>query len=159
MVAEKRKKESLLPAIITNLGNSKTFLQARQALQSFDEETVIENFTNILSNSDLGRHKRRGIIKALKDYPASNLLLDQLDETDQGIYNETVDSLLVRARAEELDEKELEIISSEIQKVAKNCTRFTFAKNYFQKMIKNFLSLIILTMKYKMLYLRFLSLE
>ena len=119
LVAEKRKKETLLPAIITNLGNSKTFLQARQALQSFDEETVIENFTNILSNSDLGRHKRRGIIKALKDYPASNLLLDQLDETDQGIYNETVDSLLVRARAEELDEKRLEIISSEIQKVAR----------------------------------------
>lgn len=128
LVAEKRKKDTLIPAIILNLGNSKTFLQARQALKSFDENVVLEHFANILSSSDLSRNVRRGIVKALKDYSDVNLLLNQLDEADQGMYNETVDSLLVCARAESFDENRLEVISGEIHKIARKLYAFNVCK-------------------------------
>ncbi|GIS36366.1 MAG: hypothetical protein Ct9H90mP7_3740 [Candidatus Neomarinimicrobiota bacterium] len=54
--------------------------------------------------------------------------MDQLDEADQGMYNETVDSLLVCARAESFDENRLEVISGEIKKIARKLYAFNVCK-------------------------------
>ena len=60
-----------------------------------------------------------GIIKTLREYSSVTLLMKQLNHSDQDIYNEVVDSLLVCARNNNLSDKELEAISSEVQKIAK----------------------------------------
>ena len=70
-------------------------------------------------SEDLSRSLRLGIIKTLREYSSVNLLIKQLNHSDQDIYNEVVDSLLVCARNNDLSEEELDATSSEIQKIAK----------------------------------------
>ena len=57
--------------------------------------------------------------------------MKQLNHSDQDIYNEVVDSLLVCARNNNLSDKELEAISSEVQKIAKKL----YAMNECKKLL------------------------
>ncbi len=62
-----------------------------------------------------------GIIRALREYPENKsieLLISQLQSTDQNIYKESVDALLAIARVEPLNEDNIKIISNEINTVA-----------------------------------------
>lgn len=130
-IAEKRKGENLIPAIISNLSNIKTSIQARQTLKVFSDDLVANNFSELLSKEELSRSLKLGIIKTLRDYPSVDLLMNQLHHADQDIYNEVVDSLLVCARVESLNEKQLNIISSEIQRIAKKL----YAMNESKKLL------------------------
>ena len=125
-IAEKRKDESLIPAIISNLSNIKTSLQARQTLKVFSKNFIIQSFKDLLSKEDLSRSLRLGIIRALREYDGHtsiDILISQLSHNDQDIYNEVIDSLIICARINQLDEKELEILAKEIQKLPKNYTQ------------------------------------
>jgi len=130
-IAEKRKGENLIPAIISNLSNIKTSIQARQTLKVFSDDLITNNFSELLSKEELSRSLKLGIIKTLRDYPSVDLLMNQLHHADQDIYNEVVDSLLVCARVESLNEKQLNIISSEIQRIAKKL----YAMNESKKLL------------------------
>ena len=118
-IAEKRVDDNLISSIISNLGNHKTLIQARQTLKKYSDDLIVINFEKLLSSDDLGRSLRMGIIKTLREYSSVTLLMKQLNHSDQDIYNEVVDSLLVCARNNNLSDKELEAISSEVQKIAK----------------------------------------
>ena len=118
-IAEKRVDDNLISSIISNLGNHKTLIQARQTLKKYSDDLIVINFEKLLSSDDLGRSLRMGIIKTLREYSSVTLLMKQLNHSDQDIYNEVVDSLLVCARNDNLSDKELEAISSEVQKIAK----------------------------------------
>ena len=121
-IAEKRDDDRLLPAITNNLAISKTSLQARQTLQKFEDQFVMDHFGEILSSQDSPRKLRLGIIRALREYPndqAIDLLLTQLDENDQDVYNEVVDSLLAIARIQPIKEDKKPRIHTEIRTIAK----------------------------------------
>ena len=118
-IAEKRAGDNLIPSIILNLGNHKTLIQARQTLKKYSDDLIVGHFEKRLSGEDLGRSLRMGIIKTLREYSSVTLLMKQLNHSDQDIYNEVVDSLLVCARNNNLSDEELEAISSEVQKIAK----------------------------------------
>ena len=118
-IAEIRAGDNLISGIVSNLSNHKTLIQARQTLKKYSDDTIIDHFEKLLLKDDLNRSLRLGIIKTLREYSSVELLMKQLNHTDQDIYNEVVDSLLVCARTTDLSEKELHAISSEIQKIAK----------------------------------------
>ena len=118
-IAEQRATENLISAIISNLGNHKTLIQARQTLKKYSADVIIDHFDVLLSKPDLSRSLRLGIIKTLREYSSTDLLMKQLNYADQDIYNEVVDSLLICARNKDLNEDELNTTSSEIQKIAK----------------------------------------
>ena len=118
-IAEKRLGDNLISAIISNLGNHKTLIQARQTLKQYSDDVIVAHFEKLLLSEDLSRSLRLGIIKTLREYSSVNLLIKQLNHSDQDIYNEVVDSLLVCARNNDLSEEELDATSSEIQKIAK----------------------------------------
>ena len=118
-IAEKRLGDNLISAIISNLGNHKTLIQARQTLKQYSDDVIVAHFEKLLLSEDLSRSLRLGIIKTLREYSSVNLLIKQLNHSDQDIYNEVVDSLLVCARNNDLSEEELDTTSSEIQKIAK----------------------------------------
>ena len=133
-IAEKRKDESLIPAIISNLSNIKTSLQARQTLKVFSKDFIIQSFKDLLSKEDLSRSLRLGIIRALREYDGHtsiDILISQLSHNDQDIYNEVIDSLIICARINQLDENELEIVANEIQKIAKK----VYAMNECKKLL------------------------
>ena len=129
-IAEQRGGENLIPAIISNLANHKTIIQARQTLKKYSDDLIINHFDTLL-NEDLSRSLKLGIIKTLREYSSTKLLIKQLHHTDQDIYNEVVDSLLICARRQDLSEGELDITSSEIQKIA----RKLYAMNECKKLI------------------------
>ena len=118
-IAEKRAGDNLISSIISNLGNHKTLIQARQTLKKYSDDLIISYFEKLLSKDDLARSLRMGIIKTIREYSCVTLLMKQLNRSDQDIYNEVVDSLLVCARNNNLSDEELEAISSEVQKIAK----------------------------------------
>ena len=120
-IAEKREEPELIPSIITNLDIPKTRSQARFTLNKFSDDLVIEEFEKLLSSSDLSRKLRLGIIRALREYPNDkpiDMLLGQLDQDDQDVYNEVVDSLLTIARLHPFGEEKKAKITEEIRMIA-----------------------------------------
>ena len=120
-IAEKREEPELIPGIITNLDIPKTRSQARLTLNKFSDDLVIEEFEKLLSSSDLSRKLRLGIIRALREYPNDkpiDMLLGQLDQDDQDVYNEVVDSLLTIARLHPFGEEKKAKITEEIRMIA-----------------------------------------
>ena len=120
-IAEKREEPELIPSIITNLDIPKTRSQARFTLNKFSDDLVIEEFEKLLSSSDLSRKLRLGIIRALREYPNDkpiDMLLGQLDQNDQDVYNEVVDSLLTIARLHPFGEEKKAKITEEIRMIA-----------------------------------------
>ena len=120
-IAEKREEPELIPGIITNLDIPKTRSQARLTLNKFSDDLVIEEFEKLLSSSDLSRKLRLGIIRALREYPNDkpiDMLLGQLDQNDQDVYNEVVDSLLTIARLHPFGEEKKAKITEEIRMIA-----------------------------------------
>ena len=120
-IAEKREEPELIPSIITNLDIPKTRSQARLTLNKFSDDLVIEEFEKLLSSSDLSRKLRLGIIRALREYPNDkpiDMLLGQLDQDDQDVYNEVVDSLLTIARLHPFGEEKKAKITEEIRMIA-----------------------------------------
>ena len=120
-IAEKREEPELIPGIITNLDIPKTRSQARLTLNKFSDDLVIEEFEKLLSSSDLSRKLRLGIIRALREYPNDkpiDMLLGQLDQDDQDVYNEVVDSLLTIARLHPFGEEKKAKITKEIRMIA-----------------------------------------
>ena len=120
-IAEKREEPELIPSIITNLDIPKTRSQARLTLNKFSDDLVIEEFEKLLSSSDLSRKLRLGIIRALREYPNDkpiDMLLGQLDQNDQDVYNEVVDSLLTIARLHPFGEEKKAKITEEIRMIA-----------------------------------------
>ena len=120
-IAEKREEPELIPGIITNLDIPKTRSQARLTLNKFSDDLVIEEFEKLLSSSDLSRKLRLGIIHALREYPNDkpiDMLLGQLDQDDQDVYNEVVDSLLTIARLHPFGEEKKAKITEEIRMIA-----------------------------------------
>lgn len=121
-IAGKRKDVELLPAVTTNLALPKTSMQARQTLEQFPNEYVLEHFDSLLESEDTSRKLRLGIIRALRSYPGNHsikTLLTQLNQNDQGIYNEVVDALLAIARVHSIEEESQEQIRNEIRFIAK----------------------------------------
>jgi len=121
-IAEKRKDELLIPAIISNLSLAKTSLQARQTLKKFSEELIEEQFKQLLQSKETTRKLRLGIIRALREYPneaSIELLILQLDDSDQDIYNLVVESLLAIARLNPIGEDKKGRITTEINTIAK----------------------------------------
>ena len=120
-IAEKRKDESLVPAIISNLSIAQTSIQARQTLKSFSEELINEQFKQLLESSATSRKLRLGIIRTLREYPNEDsieLLISQLDNNDQDIYNTIVESLLAIARVNPINENKQNQIADEINTIA-----------------------------------------
>ena len=120
-IAEKRKDESLIPAIISNLSIAQTSIQARQTLKSFSEELINEQFKQLLESSETSRKLRLGIIRTLREYPNEDsieLLISQLDNNDQDIYNTIVESLLAIARVNPINENKQNQIADEINTIA-----------------------------------------
>ena len=120
-IAEKRKDESLVPAIISNLSIAQTSIQARQTLKSFSEELINEQFKQLLESSETSRKLRLGIIRTLREYPNEDsieLLISQLDNNDQDIYNTIVESLLAIARVNPIKEDKHNQIALEINTIA-----------------------------------------
>ncbi|MBT4318341.1 MAG: cyclic nucleotide-binding domain-containing protein [Candidatus Marinimicrobia bacterium] len=120
-IAEKRKDESLVPAIISNLSIAQTSIQARQTLKSFSEELINEQFKQLLESSETSRKLRLGIIRTLREYPNEDsieLLISQLDNNDQDIYNTIVESLLAIARVNPINENKQNQIADEINTIA-----------------------------------------
>ncbi len=120
-IAGKRKDDSLIPAVVTNLALPKTSLQARQTLGQFSDELVLNEFESLLDGKDTLRKLRLGIIRALREYPIErsiDLLLTQLDQHDQDIYNEVVDALLAIARLHPIEESKKDQIADEIRTMA-----------------------------------------
>ena len=120
-IASKRKDETLIPAVITNLAIPKTSLQARQTLEQFSDELVLDQFEILIESEDTLRKLRLGIIRALREYPddrAIDLLLTQLNQTDQDRYNEVVDALLAVARIHPIGEEKKDRITEEIRAMA-----------------------------------------
>ena len=77
---------------------------------------------------------RLGIVRALREYEGHasiKILMSQLSHNGQDIYNEVIDSLLICARTNQLDENELEIVANEIQKIAKK----VYAMNECKKLL------------------------
>ena len=121
-IAEKRKDETLVPAIISNLSLAQTSIQARQTLKSFSEELINEQFEKLLQSKETNRKLRLGIIRTLREYPDKSsieLLISQLDSNDQDIYNLIVESLLAIARVNPIEENKKDRIASEINRIAK----------------------------------------
>ena len=120
-IAERHNDDELIPAIISNLDVAKTSLQARQTLQKYSDEIILDQFDSLLSSNDTPRKLGLGIIRALREYPENKsieLLISQLKSTDQNIYKESVDALLAIARVDPLNEDNIKIISNEINTVA-----------------------------------------
>jgi ATP/ADP translocase/HEAT repeat protein len=120
-IAEKRKDESLVPAIISNLSIAQTSIQARQTLKSFSEELINEQFKQLLESNATSRKLRLGIIRTLREYPNEDsieLLISQLDNNDQDIYNTIVESLLAIARVNPINENKQNQIADEINTIA-----------------------------------------
>ena len=120
-IAEKRENPELIPGIISNLDIPKARSQARRTLNKFSDDLVIEEFEKLLSSSDLSRKLRLGIIRALREYPNDkpiDMLLGQLDQNDQDVYNEVVDSLLTIARLHPFGEEKKAKITEEIRMIA-----------------------------------------
>ena len=121
-IAEKRKDEILIPAIISNLSLAKTSIQARQTLKKFSEELIDEQFEQLLQSKETNRKLRLGIIRTLREYPdeaSIKLLISQLDNSDQDIYNLVVESLLAIARIDSIGEEYKSRIAHEINTIAK----------------------------------------
>jgi len=121
-IAEKRKDELLIPAIISNLSLPKTSLQARQTLKKFSEELIEEQFKQLLQSKEITRKLKLGIIRTLREYPneaSIELLISQLDDSDQDIYNLVVESLLTIARLNPIREEKHDRIATEISTIAK----------------------------------------
>jgi ATP/ADP translocase len=121
-IAEKRKDEILIPAIISNLSLAKTSIQARQTLKKFSEELIDEQFEQLLQSKETNRKLRLGIIRTLREYPdeaSIKLLISQLDNSDQDIYNLVVESLLAIARVDSIGEEYKSRIAHEINTIAK----------------------------------------
>ena len=121
-IAEKRKDETLVPAIISNLSLAQTSIQARQTLKSFSEKLINEQFEKLLQSKETNRKLRLGIIRTLREYPddySIELLISQLDSNDQDIYNLIVESLLAIARVNPIEENKKDRIASEINTIAK----------------------------------------
>jgi HEAT repeat protein len=121
-IAEKRKDEILIPAIISNLSLAKTSIQARQTLKKFSEELIDEQFEQLLQSKETNRKLRLGIIRTLREYPdeaSIKLLISQLDNSDQDIYNLVVESLLAIAREDSIGEEYKSRIAHEINTIAK----------------------------------------
>ena len=121
-IAEKRKDELLIPAIISNLSLPKTSLQARQTLKKFSEELIEEQFKQLLQSKEITRKLKLGIIRTLREYPneaSIELLISQLDDSDQDIYNLVVESLLTIARLNPIGEEKHDRIATEISTIAK----------------------------------------
>ena len=121
-IAEKRKDETLVPAIISNLSLAQTSIQARQTLKSFSEKLINEQFEKLLESKETNRKLRLGIIRTLREYPddySIELLISQLDSNDQDIYNLIVESLLAIARVNPIEENKKDRIASEINTIAK----------------------------------------
>ena len=107
---------------------------AKAASENFTKDFIIQSFKDVLSKEDLSRSLRLGIIRALREYEGHTsikILMSQLSHNDQDIYNEVIDSLLICARTNQLDEKELEIVANEIQKTAKK----VYAMNECKKLL------------------------
>jgi ATP/ADP translocase len=120
-IAEKRKDESLVPAIISNLSIAQTSIQARQTLKSFSEELINEQFKQLIESNATSRKLRLGIIRTLREYPNEDsieLLISQLDNNDQDIYNTIVESLLAIARVNPINENKQNQIADEINTIA-----------------------------------------
>jgi len=120
-IAEKRKDESLVPAIISNLSIAQTSIQARQTLKSFSEELINEHFKQLIESNATSRKLRLGIIRTLREYPNEDsieLLISQLDNNDQDIYNTIVESLLAIARVNPINENKQNQIADEINTIA-----------------------------------------
>ena len=122
-IAEKRKEEILIPSIISNLSLAKTSLQARQTLKKFSEKLINEQFRQLLESKETSRKLRLGIIRTIREYPGEasiELLITQLDDNDQDIYNLVVDSLLAIARINPIAEEKQDRIANEINTIASN---------------------------------------
>ena len=120
-IAEKRKDESLVPAIISNLSIAQTSIRARQTLKSFSEELINEQFKQLIESNATSRKLRLGIIRTLREYPNEDsieLLISQLDNNDQDIYNTIVESLLAIARVNPINENKQNQIADEINTIA-----------------------------------------
>ena len=120
-IAEKRKDESLVPAIISNLSIAQTSIQARQTLKSFSEELINEQFKQLIESNATSRKLRLGIIRTLREYPNEDsieLLISQLDNNDQDIYNTIVESLLAIARVNPIKKDKHNQIAGEINTIA-----------------------------------------
>ena len=121
-IAEKRKDEILIPSIISNLSLAKTSLQARQTLKKFSEKLINEQFRQLLESKETSRKLRLGIIRTIREYPGEasiELLITQLDDNDQDIYNLVVDSLLAIAHINPIAEEKQDRIANEINTIAK----------------------------------------
>ena len=101
-IAEKRKDESLVPAIISNLSIAQTSIQARQTLKSFSEELINEQFKQLIESNATSRKLRLGIIRTLREYPNEDsieLLISQLDGNIPAKQIEVDAELIVRSSA------------------------------------------------------------
>lgn len=121
-IAQIRRDETLIPAIVTNLDIPQTVLKARQVLKDYPPQKILAFFNQSLNQKDLSRKRRLGIIRALKEYPTDesiSMLLTQLNLSDFLVYSEVIESLLTIARSHPLDEKTLKQLEDETRKVAK----------------------------------------
>ncbi|MEA1882001.1 MAG: cyclic nucleotide-binding domain-containing protein, partial [Candidatus Marinimicrobia bacterium] len=135
-IAEKREDPELIPAIVSNLNNPRTSLQARLTLQKFSDDLTLDEFQQLFDNSDIKRKLRLGLIRTLREYPGDQtigMLLAQMNRDDQDIYNEVVDSMLAVARVYPIGEEKKEKISEEIRAMA----RKVYALNEAIKLIPN----------------------
>ena len=135
-IAELRNDADLIPDIISNLADSRTSLQARDTLRKFSEDETVSQYEGLLVNGDTSRKLKMGIIKALRDFPdnkSAEMLIGQLNNSDQDIYNEVVDSLLAIARINPIAESKKEIVSNQISVLAEKL----YSVNESIKMLPN----------------------
>lgn len=120
-VAEKRKSQELIPAVISNLANPKTLPTAKYTLQHFPRDPVIQELQNTLIDPSVNPDLLRGIIIAIRLFQYEKfpeILINLLGNQDSQFEIDNIDTLLVYARQNEFSATQKEKIHLEIWRIA-----------------------------------------
>ncbi len=120
-VAGKRNNPEQIPAIITNLANSKTLPTARYILSQFPEDKVITELISIIKNEKIEQNLLRGIVVTLKVFKSNetiDALIALLEKNEKRVTGEIIDALLSLARQERLSEEHENKLKLEVNKIS-----------------------------------------
>lgn len=141
-VAGKRIHKELLPLIISNLANPKTFLTARATLRYYPDDIVLHELITCLSNKNIHHNLLRGIVVTLKEYPfpdSIRVLFDLLQQNKKSVTGEVIDTLLALARQNQFSEELIKQVSSVVHKISNYTYQLIDFLNEIEKIDKNHL--------------------